>query len=151
MILDSLIYTEQYLALHPGFDAAFRYLRESPLESLSPGRHPIEGERLFAIAASETGRGRGGARLEVHQQYIDIQYIAAGEDLMGWSPLPACAASSLGYDAARDIEFFMAAPRTWLTVHEGSFAIFFPSDAHAPLAGETPLSKVVLKVAVNWS
>jgi biofilm protein TabA len=32
----------------------------------------------------------------------------------------------------------------------GTFAIFFPEDAHAPMAGEGLIHKVVVKVAVDW-
>jgi beta-galactosidase beta subunit len=34
-------------------------------------------------------------------------------------------------------------------VPAGHFAIFFPEDAHAPLAGEGHLVKAVVKVAVE--
>jgi beta-galactosidase beta subunit len=36
---------------------------------------------------------------------------------------------------------------TWVAVPPGSFAIFFPHDAHAPLGGEGRVKKAVVKVA----
>jgi beta-galactosidase beta subunit len=35
-------------------------------------------------------------------------------------------------------------------VPTGHFTIFFPQDAHAPLAAEGALRKAVAKIAVDW-
>jgi biofilm protein TabA len=54
------------------------------------------------------------------------------------------------YDADRDIEFFGDAPQVWTRLPPGHFMIFYPHDAHAPLAAEGSCDKVVMKIAVNW-
>jgi beta-galactosidase beta subunit len=36
-----------------------------------------------------------------------------------------------------------------VSVPRGSFAIFFPEDAHAPLAGRGALTKAIVKIAVR--
>ena len=41
-------------------------------------------------------------------------------------------------------------PDLWFSLPPGSFAIFFPSDAHAPLAGAGKTMKAVVKIAVKW-
>ncbi len=46
--------------------------------------------------------------------------------------------------------FFADRPETWFAVKPGSFAIFYPQDAHAPLAGTGETRKAVMKVAVDW-
>ena len=148
MILDTLAAAERYDSLHPGFRAAFDYLR-----SISPpfakGRNEIDGERLFAIVARNDGRGRDAAKLEVHRRYIDIQYCATGHDVIGWRPLGECSHAEGPFDEIRDIQFFADRPLTWVDVQAGTFAIFYPDDAHAPLAGEGEVLKVVVKVAVD--
>jgi YhcH/YjgK/YiaL family protein len=53
------------------------------------------------------------------------------------------------YSAERDIEFYSEQSTTWVDLRRGDFAIFFPTDAHAPLAGSGPLRKAIAKVAVE--
>lgn len=151
MILDRLPLAARYASLHPGFAAAFRFLRETNLAVLAPGRHELDGARLYANHDLRTGVGRAGAVLEAHRRYIDVQYTLAGEERIGWRALADCSSPRAGYDDARDIVFFDGPPESWVEVPPGSFAIFFPEDAHAPLAGTGPLDKVIVKVAVDWA
>jgi YhcH/YjgK/YiaL family protein len=149
MILDHLDCLPQYAPLHPLFQRAIEFLRATDLAALPLGRHAIEGERLFAIAARDAARPREQARLEAHRQHIDIQAVLAGTDHMGWKPRARCSQPDGAYDPAKDIEFFRDPPDAWLPVAAGGFALFFPSDAHAPLIGRGPLHKVIVKVAVD--
>ena len=68
----------------------------------------------------------------------------------GWRPAAACSQTTEKYDAAKDIVFFGDKPEIWFAVPPGHFAVFFPSDAHAPLAGKGAIRKAVVKVAVEW-
>jgi biofilm protein TabA len=149
MILDTLSNAPRHAAVHTGFAEAFAFLRRPDLADLPAGRQEVNGAQLYASIGRDQGRGRDGARLETHRKYIDIQYVVTGEEVIGWSDLASCRATGLGYDDARDIEFHTGAPRIWFPVPPGSFAIFFPGDAHAPLAGAGPVHKVVMKVAVG--
>jgi YhcH/YjgK/YiaL family protein len=148
MILDTLAAATRYERVHPGFQAAFDFL-QSASEGLADGRHEIDGERLFAIVAHSAGRGRDGAKLEVHRRYIDIQFCSAGCEVIGWLPLGDCKQPNGPFDESRDIQFFADRPLTWIDVPAGTFAIFYPDDAHAPLAGDGEMLKVVVKVAVD--
>ena len=53
------------------------------------------------------------------------------------------------FDAAKDVGFFGDRPESWLSLPAGHFAIFFPDDAHAPLAGRGTLKKAIMKIAVE--
>jgi len=162
MIVDHLDNADRYAALHPGFAPGFDFLRTATSAGLKPGRYEVEGERLFVIVANEQGKGQASAKLEVHRRYIDIQFtlpqprdsarlerIAESEHI-GWCPLAECHQAEADYDESRDIQFFLDRPETWLSLPAGVFAIFHPDDAHAPLAGEKPVSKAIVKVALNW-
>jgi biofilm protein TabA len=148
MLLDQLANAQRYERLHPRFAEAFAWLLSGRFESLSDGRQEIDGNALFAICAHDVGRGRDAARLEVHRRYIDIQYVAAGVESIGWQASSACRVPAGSFDVDKDIGFYADPPATWLTVPPGYFAVFFPEDAHAPLAAEGQLHKVVVKVAV---
>jgi biofilm protein TabA len=146
MILDTLTQAERYLALHPLFPRAFDFLRHTDLHALTAGRHAVDGEKIFAIAEACAGRTRADAQLECHRRYIDIQLVLAGIDEMGWKPLAECVDPATDYDAARDIRFFNDAPSSWIATPPGSFCLFFPDDAHAPLVSTGLIRKVVLKI-----
>ena len=148
MILDALGNSARYEALHPLFPAAFAFLRAPGIADLPVGKHAIEGERLLVIIGRDAGRTRGGAKLESHRKYIDIQLTLAGNEEIGWCPLAECREVSQPYDADRDIMFFADWPLAWSALPPGKFMIFYPEDAHAPLAGVGDLHKAVVKVAV---
>jgi YhcH/YjgK/YiaL family protein len=150
MIVDDLRAAERYFSLHPGFRAAFEFLRTLEPGTV-PGRQEIQGERLFAIIARDQGRGRENALLEAHRRYLDIQYVLVGPDVIGWLPTGRCERVSSPYAADKDIGFFYDRPATWLEIPAGHFAIFYPDDAHAPLASCGAIHKAVVKVAVDWS
>jgi biofilm protein TabA len=157
MILDTLATADRYANLHPSFARAFAYLREanwtqllSAVQAAEPPstRHSIDGDRMYVSIDCLEGRGREGARLEAHRRYIDIQFTIDGDEEIGWKPLADCALTSIAYDQAKDVMFFRDRPDSWLSLPAGRFAIFFPDDAHAPLAGRGTLKKAIVKIAV---
>jgi YhcH/YjgK/YiaL family protein len=149
MILDALTVADRYANLHPLFASAFAFLRDTDLMSLEPGKHTVQGEQIFAIVEACTGRSRVEAKLECHRRYIDIQLVLEGVDEMGWKAVAECAEPATEYDAARDIQFFNDVPSSWIATPAGSFCLFFPEDAHAPLVSTGLIRKVVVKIAVQ--
>lgn len=148
MILTRLADADRITALHPLFARAFDYLRNTDLQALAPGRHTVVGDDLFAIVEHCHGRTRAEARLESHRRYIDIQLVLEGVDKMGWKPLAECTQPIGEFDEARDIIFYDDAPASWVATPPGSFCLFFPDDAHAPLVSDDMIRKVVMKIAV---
>ena len=149
MITDSLENASLYHSMHPLFNKAFDFLKQPGLACLSTGKYEIDGDKLFCIIAKETGRGREEATLEAHRKYIDIQYVIDGTEEMGWKPTRKCKNVKSEYDAKKDIVFYNDEPDSWSIVQKGSFAIFFPEDAHAPLVSDGKIHKVVIKVLVD--
>jgi YhcH/YjgK/YiaL family protein len=149
VILDTLARSGRYTALHPAFARAFDLLASRDLATLEPGRHEIDGDHIYVTVAHKDGRGREGARLEVHRRYLDIQFTIDGSEEIGWRPLDECRQAAGPFDPSNDIQFFRDAPRTWVALPPGHFAIFFPEDAHAPLAGRGLLKKAIVKVLVT--
>lgn len=158
MILDTLAQHDRYLSLHPAFARAFDFLTganwaELIPEALNPERHStrhaLDGERMYVSLDHVEGRGREGARLEAHRRYIDIQLTIGGLEEIGWKPLRDCAQAAGAFDAVKDVGFFRDRPESWLSLPAGHFTIFFPEDAHAPLAGRGTLKKAIVKIAVD--
>jgi YhcH/YjgK/YiaL family protein len=149
MILDVLENAHRYLALNKGFVKAIEFLLCPDLKELPVGKYEIDGDRVYATVSKDPGRKKEDALLETHEKYIDIQLVVAGTDDMGWKPKLSCKQPSGEYDQKRDVQFFADDPEVWLATKSGSFAIFFPEDAHMPLISSGQLHKVVVKVVVG--
>ena len=148
MVLDTLANASRYIPVHKGFDVAFAFLRNANLAELPAGRNELLGDWVFVVVVEGDGKGKEGAKLEAHRKYIDIQYMVSGVDAMGWKSLSACTQPESDFDEAKDCVLFTDPADAWADVAPGQFAIFFPEDAHAPMAGEGAMRKVVVKIAV---
>lgn len=147
MIVDHVQNGHLYERIHPRIAEVFDYYRAHDLAQLELGKHAIDGDQLFVIIGREPGRGQAGAKLEAHGRYLDVQIPLACDDAFGWRPVNTCRVPEGEFDAARDIIFFRDRPQFWCDLPAGTFAIFLPHDAHAPLAVETPVHKAVFKIA----
>lgn len=150
MILDEMENVLRYGALHPGLVPAADFLVSEDLASRKAGRHPIDGDRLYLMIVHEGGRGEEGALLETHRRYIDLQLTLSGGERIGWRRRESCRSPRGEYDVEKDLRFYEDKPRVWTDVPPGCFAIYFPEDAHAPLAGTGEIAKAVVKIAVDW-
>ncbi len=149
MIIDTLENADKYFSLNPHFAAAFRYLRNPAIKNLTSDHDTIDGEKIFAIASRKPGKKKHEAKLEVHKKYIDIQFVIHGNDSMGWKAAGICNKVLASYDPEKDIASFDDDPVTWCAVPAGTFAVFFPDDAHAPMVSDGEIQKVIIKVAVQ--
>ena len=147
MIVDHIDNWRLYETAHSLFSTAFECLCKTDWSSVDDGHFPISGEDVFAIVDRRRGKGIDNAKLEVHREYIDIQFLVEGEDVMGYCPLLDCQAPE-EFEADRDVGFFRDRPLTWLNVGQSCFAIFYPTDAHAPMGTDGEFHKVVVKVRV---
>lgn len=149
MIIDKLANSALYATLHPGIAKALAFLSSPHAATLAPGRYDIAGDDIFAIVDKCRGRGREDSPLEVHKRYIDVQYVVSGDEWMGWASFADCSLDRDGFSSEQDLGLCPERPQSWLQVLPGYFTIFYPSDAHAPLAGTGDVHKIVVKVAHN--
>ena len=132
---------------------ALAYLVEAQSQNLADGRYEIDGEALYALAQSyQTLPADEKSKYEAHRKYIDVQFIVAGVEGMGWAPLDAMAVAK-EYNPEKDVTTGTCPQEvsTLVKVAAGQAAIFFPEDAHAPklAVGEpAPIKKIVVKVAI---
>jgi YhcH/YjgK/YiaL family protein len=150
MILDHLENAAFYGGLGERFRMAFDYLARTNFADVAPGRHEIDGERVSALVQCYDTRPREQGVWEVHRRHIDVQYVAAGSECMGYAPLRSLAVTE-PYAPEKDCEL-LAGNGDFLTASAGMFAVFFPGDAHMPClacADPQPVTKVVVKVAVG--
>ncbi|MGA2090985.1 MAG: YhcH/YjgK/YiaL family protein [Endomicrobiales bacterium] len=149
MIIDTLENAETYFTLNLRFRNAFAFLQRTDLHSLDPGRHEIDGDKVYATLFRGSGKGLAEARLEAHRKYIDIQCVISGIDVIGVKALRACHFPIGAYNQNKDIIFFSDMSESRVNLGPGTFVILYPEDAHAPLSGTSEVVKIVLKVLVD--
>jgi YhcH/YjgK/YiaL family protein len=150
MVADSLRQAPRYAPLHPAFAHAFGWL--AAFATVTPdGNHDI-GEGCEARVMSYQTEPAAQRRWESHRRYIDIQLVITGAERMEVGPVTALDGAT-GYDATNDVTFYAGARGevTSLVVDAGTFAIFWPDDAHRPniaIGAPSAVRKVVVKVPV---
>jgi len=148
MILDTLQNAALYHAVHPRFAAAFEYLERTDLSTLTPGRNEIDGENLFIMSIATEGYGHGAGPVEVHRAYIDIHLTLEGTDEIGWIALADCSQTQMEFNTEDDAALYGDTPEFYSVLKPGTFGIYFPQDAHVPLAGTGEVRKVVVKILI---
>ena len=152
MIATDLKNADKQLPSSPAFRQALAFLRRRDLAALPDGRYEIDGDRVFAMAQRYETAALTEPRFEAHRKYIDVQFIAAGSEVIGWAPVSGLEITE-AYDAEKDVCFGPVKTGLWTPVRlgAGELAVLYPEDAHAPrLAAGSPATvvKVVVKVAV---
>lgn len=147
MILDQLGNASFYVNLHPRIGRALEVLSDRAFLGKAPGRYELEGEKLFAMIQEYPTKPVELGRWEAHRKYIDVQFVAAGVELIGYAPLSTLEVVE-PYDGEKDV-MFLKGSGSFLRVDAGMFAIFYPQDAHMPtlaVEGSGPVRKIVVKV-----
>lgn len=142
------------IALTPNMRKALDFLEQMQVAGMADGKIEIDGDKVFALVQSyESVVPADPVVFEVHRLYIDVQYVASGNEVMAWAStagLPVTAE----YEEAQEA-WFAAKPlaeTTFLQLTAGQLAIFYPTDAHAPrlaAGAPAPVKKIVVKVAVE--
>ncbi|MGL5318624.1 MAG: YhcH/YjgK/YiaL family protein [Bacteroidales bacterium] len=149
MILDSLHNSAKIESLHPSFKKAFDFIKSTDFSNLPAGKIEIDGDNLFISLAEITGKTPEAAKMETHNQYIDIQLPLTQTETIGWAALEDCKNQEAPYNSENDISFFTDMPTNFIKINPGQFAIFFPEDGHAPGIGEGVMRKLIVKVKVR--
>jgi len=138
--------------LHPVLvDALTRALAARPQEKAA-GRYELQSDNIFMNVMELTTQLPTEKKAELHEQYIDIQLLLAGEERIQFGV----------YGSARQCEDFhpeedyqlcseIANVQT-ITLQPGIFAVFMPGEPHKPgcAIGEPgKIKKVVVKVRAS--
>ena len=136
-----------------GLEAGFEFLEKTDLATLPLRKHEIQGDAIFALTMKAPSKTTDEARFESHRDYIDIQCLLSGEEMIGVAPTGQLQGAT-PYDAAKDLVFYATPGRYHeLAIPPGHFAVFFPWEGHMPMChsgGPHELHKVVIKVRVDY-
>ncbi len=129
------------------------FCKRSDLEILEVGTYEIEGRDIYAMVQEITTQPIEERKCESHEDYIDIQFLYAGEELMGAAVLDDSLDVKADMRPEKDVIFYeKPLYESFLKLTPGSFAIFFPTDCHRPgccVSEPTACKKVVVKVKYN--
>ncbi|MBO6102201.1 MAG: YhcH/YjgK/YiaL family protein [Opitutales bacterium] len=148
MIKGKLSDCQKYEACHPKFKACFARLA-AIAKNFSAGEIDECGARF--LCQSYFTKPAEEKKLEVHRKYIDIQFLAAGEEAIYFGNAADFSVKT-PYDESKDAEFLEGSPNETLVLKSGEFAVFFPEDAHrAGCVFKSPreVQKVVVKVPIK--
>lgn len=147
MILDSLKNAALYYGVGPRMKRAFELIASRDWTAVEPGIHELDGKDIYVNVMERELKTREAAKLEVHDEYIDIQVLIAGrQESFGWSERCALKQPQGEFNTEKDIQFFDDAPQTYYTLLPGQFTVLFPEDGHAPMVGEGVVRKIIVKV-----
>ena len=151
MIYASLEHAQLYAPLHPAFERAFAFLRESMKQPPAPGRYEIDGDRAYAMVQTYTTRPAQEVRWEAHRKYIDIQFMLSGRERIGCAGVEGMTDAD-AYNPDKDVQMASGAEAlAYLPLSRGMFVILYPQDAHQPTCQDekaSDVNKIVVKVLV---
>jgi biofilm protein TabA len=145
--INSVGFERQYELNKELWDKAFVFLGDSKLNTLAPGKYPIDRDNVFAIITLGPPKKLEGVKWESHRKYIDLQYVIMGKIKIGVSPVSAAKVTE-PYSDSRDAANYSAEGK-YLTATPKEFFLFFPQDAHRPdikVEGFDTLKKLVIKI-----
>lgn len=127
---------------------AFEYLLENEYIGLPNGKHQIIGDEVFAIINEYDTKSAKGGFYEAHRDYVDLQYMVEGSEMIGYAPLRDQKAVR-EYDKVNDYSLYEV-EGSLLSLSTGMFAIFYPGDLHMPGIGEPAIAvkKIVIKIRI---
>ena len=126
-----------------------KFLQEGNVSELLPSTIELDGKNVYAMIQHYDTKPKAQGTWEAHRKYIDIQYVAEGQELMGYANLGHLDAGP--YNDEKDY-LLLKGEGSYILMRPGTFVILAPQDAHIPQVAvdvPQPVKKVVVKVAVE--
>lgn len=152
MIIDKTENCKLYAPLSEKLAKAFEIISDPAIGTKEDGKYEIDGSDLFYIVMHYETKPLAKGVIEAHKKYVDVQFVADGAEVMGYTPLDGLQIEQ-PYDAEGDAVLYKApADMTALKVNKGMFCIFWPEDGHMPGCHETTAAKVckvIVKIRID--
>lgn len=144
MIIDRIENIGKYAFLCERFRRVADFLKTNDLNAMPNGHHVIDAGNLFVNIVDSQPKTRDDAKLETHNEMIDIQILLTGEEQHLYAPREIL--NEAPYDAANDISFYEERSQNAIDLRPGLAVIYFPEDAHAPAICDQTIRKAIFKV-----
>ena len=140
---------------HPVIYSALEYLRATDFKNFLDGAYPMPHTDFIVKVQRYETKPIEICRPESHREFIDVQFVAEGEEVMGWCPLSPDLKIIEPYNEKTDVTFYKGlTPESSVMLAERNYAVLFPLDVHRPcgsLDDEEPskVIKIVVKIPVK--
>ena len=137
---------KRYAAVIPGLEEAMKEM--AAVTDLTPRTIPLSGTNRIIIQSYNT-KLPGEGRPEAHREFLDLQYIIEGEELVGWAPLDTLTPAD-EYNPVKDKQMFTGHV-DFMRIPAGYCYVVYPEDGHMPGSHlDTPKTskKLIVKLKV---
>ncbi|KGK86450.1 YhcH/YjgK/YiaL family protein [Clostridium sp. HMP27] len=150
MIIAGLNSLAPYKAISKNMSLAIEYLERIDLESLEDGKYSIDGDDVYAVVSTYMTREHNESKYENHRNYIDIQCLICGEELVFCNQSYTMERDG-DYNTINDkLNFKDKSGEITIHLKPGLASIFYPNDAHKACCkiGDEPkqVRKLLIKV-----
>jgi biofilm protein TabA len=133
------------------WDKAMAFLNSTNLDTLSVGKHVIDGDNIFVSVSEGPTKEYEKTSWESHRNYLDIHLMLIGKERIGMVDA-ATATITNPYDATKDVaNYDLNTKGNYYVADTNTLLIFFPQDAHRPsihVDGFDKVKKLVFKIKV---
>ena len=152
MIFDNIKNCKMYYGVNPKFEKAFGFIEKAIKENAEVGKYEIEGKEIYASVQNYDSKLMENSVFEGHKNYIDIQYIIEGREMMGVMEISKSETDS-EYNDQKDVTFYKKSDiASYCIAEQGDFCIFYPHDIHSPGVSfnnsPSNVKKIVVKVHI---
>lgn len=167
MISDSWFNLNQYLPILPQNLPLFKYLENywggnlNNFSALPLGKSEILPNKIYVIHEKYQSQNPENKLWESHRRFVDIQIITSGKEIIKVAPINDFhKIIAVEYSKEKDVIFYKNLPDinhkiiNTIILQAGSFAVFYPQDAHLPgihpdFCTVTDVEKIVFKLAIE--
>ncbi|WP_181995500.1 YhcH/YjgK/YiaL family protein [Clostridium sp. AM58-1XD] len=146
MIIDFIRNRSWYEEDRPLLKTVFDFAEK--IKGNDPGRY--ECGDLYAMVQKGITKPSEEGSLEAHHDYIDLQYVVSGQEIMEWKNTEDLIQET-PYDEKKDIVFFKGTGMP-AVIEPGMFYLVFPQDGHKPcvhMERPSEYKKVVVKIRTD--
>lgn len=152
MIFDHCNNWKYYSAIAPEiFRTAFDFV-QTITAATENRRYELGGNGFYALVQSYLPKPLTEGKIEAHRQYIDLQIMVGGSEIIGVSPL-AGLKEIAAYAPEKDVDLFEYSPTSasLVKLHPGEFLLLFAGEGHMPCIAldertAAEVKKVVVKI-----
>ncbi|WP_110953656.1 YhcH/YjgK/YiaL family protein [Anaerosinus massiliensis] len=131
---------------------ALAFLQENDCANLKPGKYVIDAEAdIFALVQEYRTKEKKDCRAETHAEYLDIQFLAKGKEVMGQCAYHPSLEIEEDCLKDRDACFYKNLPaESQIILGAGTYAVLYPTDVHRPgCSAEKPEDVVKFVIKIN--
>lgn len=132
---------------------AIEYANTHDLLSLPAGKTVIDGANVYVNRSSYIGKKFEDAKIEGHDNYLDLQLVLKGEEGFGYvDKMKSGLVITAVYDPIKDKTNYEGKLDGIINLTDNCFALVFPNDLHKPCikVNDEMIEKAVFKIKIDW-